>query len=120
MKAIFKIQASYTVTGDITDGPRIELTSGTMLARRFSASVSPSTPRVSADAGDDYTPHLRIDRLITVTGPKLKADDTPGAATGRKHYWLSEDSTPEWVRVIARRIESTECSHIPTPPPVIL
>lgn len=113
MEATFQITPTYRVTGTIQH-VRISLGPGvTMLGTRFEAQVSPGV-------GLEGVPRLRIDRVITVHGAKLKTDGTPGAAPGKVNYWLSEESNPVWVREIALAIESTECPRIANPGPIQL
>jgi hypothetical protein len=111
MEAEFDIDQRFSVSGRIYDGPKIVMDNGdSFLAKLFEARVSPGR-------GFGNTRVLRIDRFITVTGPRLKADDTPtwDVKGGRKHYWLSEESTPVWVREIALDIENTYVPTIVTP-----
>lgn len=39
-------------------------------------------------------------RHVKVTGGKLKKDRTPSRVMGSHTYWLSEESTPQWVHDI--------------------
>jgi hypothetical protein len=112
MEATFEIAVSYTVTGKIKDGPRILLRNGAvMIAADFSARVFPGR-------GLGGVPRLKVDRHLTVTGPKLKADETPGVVHGKEHFWLSEENTPTWVLALVAQIESVEAPHVATPAPV--
>jgi hypothetical protein len=111
VEAEFQIDQRFIVTGTIKDGPTLDTGTGDrFLARLFEAGVAPGR-------GFGDTRVLRIDRRITVSGPRLTTDGIPSWVLpgGRKHYWLSEGSTPLWVREIALSIENTHVPSIVTP-----
>jgi hypothetical protein len=106
MEAEFQINQRISVVGRIRNGARIPLQNNTFMeARRFSAEISPGR-----GFGDRRV--MRIDRYITVTGPVLRDDFTPTAATGRTQFWLNEQNVPVWVREMAAAIENTACPVI--------
>jgi hypothetical protein len=110
--ATFDVRTTFEVSGEIRPGLVIPLPDeGRLLARQFRAPV-----HAVRRAGGMH--RLAVDRYVTALGPQF----TPGGRLlprgGLYHFWVDQDDLPSWVRLLVRRIESTECLPAVSPPPV--